>query len=254
MLDVDGHVISPDALVQRVQQLISTIDGHGQAVPAVTHPVVTEDLAAPVHAMLPLHAELRPPDLTGAAGLRGRAGRFIKRVIRRLTSWNTEPRWVVQKDFDYRNIEFSRQVISAFDLTNRHLERVGAELEDLRRQNVRLKLQIVAEIERQGRHRTEIGEILATMARQVDVENLNREIKRLGVTGSTSTDIDYVEFEDRCRGSSERIQHAQERYLSRFRPPRVQGKSSTSGADEVRCWSCSSLPAIRQSVSTWTPG
>ena len=38
MLDVDGHVISPDALVERVQQLISTIDGHSPAAPAAIAP------------------------------------------------------------------------------------------------------------------------------------------------------------------------------------------------------------------------
>ena len=148
-----------------------------------------------------------------------------------------EPRWIIQKDFDLRNIEFSRQVIAGFDLTNRHLERVDAELEDLRRQNVRLKLQIVAEIERHGRHRREIGEILKTVASQVDLQNLSRDVKRLGVTGSTSADIDYVDFEDRCRGSSENIQLAQERYLGLFPAASVSGRSSTSGAVEARCWS-----------------
>jgi 2-polyprenyl-3-methyl-5-hydroxy-6-metoxy-1,4-benzoquinol methylase len=216
MLDVDGHVISPDALVERVQQLISTMDGQGAAAPAAGCAVVTEELAAPVHAMQPLHAELRPPDLSGATGLRGRTGRLFKRVIRRLTSWYVEPRWIIQKDFDHRSIEFSRQVIADFDVTNRHLQRVDAELEELRRQNVRLKLQIVAEIERHGRHRREIGEILKTVASQVDLQNLSRDVKRLGGTGSTSAEIDYVEFEDRCRGSSDNIRLAQERYLALF--------------------------------------
>ncbi|MGO9855759.1 MAG: class I SAM-dependent methyltransferase [Acidimicrobiales bacterium] len=216
MLDVDGHVIRPDVLVERVQQLVSTIGGQSPPAPAAIQAVSTEQLAAPVHAMQPLLAELRPPDLSGATGLRGRIGRLFKRVIRRLTSWYVEPRWIIQEQFDVRNIEFSRQVIGAFDRTNRHLERVDGELEELRRQNIRLKLQIVAEIERHSRHRREIGEILKTVASQVDLQNLSRDVKRLGVTGSTSTDIDYVEFEDRCRGSSENVQHAQERYLALF--------------------------------------
>ena len=80
MLDVDGHVISPDALLERVQQLVSTIDGQSPAPPVDIRPCATEQLAAPVHAMQPLHEGLRPPDLSGAAGLRGRAGRFFKRV------------------------------------------------------------------------------------------------------------------------------------------------------------------------------
>jgi 2-polyprenyl-3-methyl-5-hydroxy-6-metoxy-1,4-benzoquinol methylase len=223
MLDIDGHVISPEVLLERVQQLVSTIDGQSPSPPVDIRDVATEQLAAPVHAMQPLLEALHPPDLSGAAGLRGRVGRHFKRVVRRLNSWYVEPRWVTQQEFDVRNMEFSRHVIGAFDLTNRHLARVDAELEDLRQQNVRLKLQIVAEIERHSRHRREVAETLKTLASHVDVQNLSRDVKRLGVTGSTSAAIDYVEFEDRCRGSSESIQHEQERYLSLFPPPSGSG-------------------------------
>ncbi len=206
MLDIDGHVISPELLLKRVQQLVSTIDGQRPSPQADVRPA-TEQLAAPVHAMQPLLEELHPPDLSGAAGLRGRAGRLTKRVIRRLTSWYVEPRWIKQQEFDLRNIEFSREVIG-------YAARVDAELEELRRQNVRLKLQIVAEIERHSRHRREISEF---------VQNLSRDVERLGVTGSTSSAIDYVAFEDRCRGSSESIKRAQERYLSLFPPASGSG-------------------------------
>ena len=207
MLDIDGHVISPEVLLKRVQQLVSTIDGRSPSPQADIRPVATEQLAAPVHAMQPLLEELHPPDLSGAAGFRGRAGRPIKRAVRRLTSWYVEPRWIKQQEFDIRNIEFSRQVIG-------HMARVDTELEELRRQNVRLKLQIVAEIERHSRHRREVSEV---------VQNLSRDVKRLGVTRTTSSAIDYVAFEDRCRGSSESIQRAQERYLSLFPPASGSG-------------------------------
>ena len=230
MLDIDGHVISPDVLVERVRQLLSSMDGQSASAPTDIRPVATEQLAAPVHAMQPLHAELHPPDLSGATGLRGRVGRLFKRIIRRLTSWYVEPRWITQQEFDLRNIEFSRHVLNGFDLTNRHLEQVDAELEELRRHNLRLKLQIVAEIERQNRHRREVIETLKTVASQVelqnlsrDLQNLSRDVKRLGFAGSVSEDIDYVEFEDRCRGSSESIRQAQKRYLTLFPDPSGSG-------------------------------
>jgi O-antigen chain-terminating methyltransferase len=130
---------------------------------------------------------------------------------------------MIQQEFDLRDIEFSRNVIGAFDLTNRYLERIDGELEELRRHNLRLKLQIVGEIERQNRHRREVTEALKTVASQVDLQNLSRDVKRLGATGSISTDIDYVEFEDRCRGSSESIRQAQERYLTLFPPASGNG-------------------------------
>jgi O-antigen chain-terminating methyltransferase len=81
----------------------------------------------------------------------------------------------------------------------------------------------VAEIERQNRHRREVTEILKTVANQVDVQNLSRDVKRLGVIGTTSSEIDYVAFEDRCRGSSESIRQAQERYLTLFPPASGSG-------------------------------
>lgn len=216
MLDVDGHVISPDELLGRVQQLLSTFGGQSASAPNGTSPVFTEQLAVPVHAMPPLLAELHPPDLSGARGMRGRVGRIFKRVIRRLTSWYVEPRWGIQQEFDVRGMEFSRHAIGAF-------ARLDAELEELRRQNVRLRLQIVAEIERHNRQRREVGELLKDVANQAELESLSIAVKRLDVTGSTSKEIDYVEFEDRCRGSSESIMHAQERYLSLFPPPSDNG-------------------------------
>jgi hypothetical protein len=244
MLDVDGHVINQDVLVERVRQLLSSMDGQSASASADIHPLATEQLAAPVHAMQPLHAELHPPDLSGATGLRGRVGRLFKRVVRRLTSWYVEPRWVIQQEFDLRDIEFSRHMIGAFDLTNRHLERVDAELEELREHNVRLKLQIVAEIERQNRHRREVTETLKevtatlkTVASEVDLQNLSRDVKRLGAMGSISTDIDYVEFEERCRGSSESIRQAQERYLTLFPSASGSGAIVDIGCGRVRCLS-----------------
>lgn len=216
MLDVDGHVINPDVLLERVQQLISTIERQSATAPDGISPGVTEQLAAPVHAMPPLLSELHPPDLSGARGLRGRVGRFFKRIVRRLTNWYVEPRWVLQNEFDVRSMEFSRQVIGAF-------ARVDAELEDLRRQNVRLKLQIVAEIERRNRQRKEVGAVLERRASQADLQALSSAVKRLDVTGTPSTEIDYVAFEDRFRGTSESIKRTQERYLTLFPPPSAIG-------------------------------
>lgn len=216
MLDVDGHVINPDVLVERVQQLLSTMDGEGANPSDGTSPVSTEHLAAPIHAMPPLLAELHSPDLSGARGVRGRVGRVFKRVVRRLTSWYVEPRWVVQNELDFRGMEFSRGVIGA-------VARLDAELEELRRQNVRLRLQLVAEIERHNRQRKEVQEVLKDVASHADLQDLSTAVKRLDVAGTTENAIDYVAFEDRCRGSSESIKHSQERYLSLFPPPSSDG-------------------------------
>jgi O-antigen chain-terminating methyltransferase len=68
-----------------------------------------------------------------------------------------------------------------------------------------------------------VAETFKTAANHIDVQNLSRDVKRLGLTGTTSPEIDYVEFEDRFRGSSENIRHAQERYLRVFPPPSGSG-------------------------------
>ena len=151
------------------------------------------------------------------AAPRAVASSFVKRLVRRLTSWYVEPRWVLQQNYDGQILELASGIVNEF-------QRIDIELDELRRQNTRLKLQVVTSVERLNRYRREVDGLLEHVAKEEDVRFLGRELERLGAAGVSGTDIDYVAFEDRCRGSSEDLRQAQAHYLTLFPPPEGTGK------------------------------
>lgn len=223
VLDVDGRVIAAETLLSRVDDLLKVIDAAEQSEVALTGPRngVPAPLDAPVHAMRLIHRELHPPDIGPARGLKGHASTFTKRVVRKLTQWYVEPRWVVQQDFDAQNVDFA-------SLAYNSVRRIDAELEDLRRQNARLKLQLVVAREKANELRHGVREELRNAATKDDIRPLSQElnalISRLGAIGTSGATIDYVGFEDRFRGSSTDLRASQERYVTLFPPASEPGK------------------------------
>ena len=145
MLDVDGQVVSAEALVERVEYLLTTINRDDA--PATTADRVDESpLDSPIHSMRLLFGELHPPELVDTSSVRARVSVLVKRLIRKTTSWYVEPRWVVQQQIDRDTIDFASQAYNA-------VRRMEAEVNELRRQTTRLKLQLVAASERVGRYR-----------------------------------------------------------------------------------------------------
>ncbi len=226
MLDVDGQVISADALVDRVEHLLGAARAadrsHGAA--STDHPAPPAPMYALIHAMRVFHGQLHPPEVGGGAGLRGRVGSVVKRVVRRLTSWYVEPRWIVQQQFDSELIEFSAQAYNA-------IYRIDTELDELRRQVTRLKMQLVAASERTNRVRrdtADLAELLEQTATRSDLAPLTKELTsvldRLGAIGTAGADIDYVGFEDRFRGNRGELRASQERYVGLFPPSGGQGR------------------------------
>ncbi len=229
MLDVDGQVISAGALIQRVEQLVGTIDT-SQVSAGGSHQAEPPQLDAPIHEMRVIHGQMHPPDLRGTGGVRGRISSALKRLVRRLTSWYVEPRWILQQGLDSQSIEFAAQAYN-------NIWRIDVELAELRRQNARLKLQLVASSERMSRHllgyeelREDVAAqrgILARTAMEEDIQPLHTEIKtvldRLGAVGTSGANIDYVEFENRFRGDHNELAASQERYVSLFPPASETG-------------------------------
>lgn len=228
MLDVDGHVVSAEALVKKVEGLVEAIDS-GQK-PAPSGQVAGPALDEPIHFMRMIHREMHPPELAPGGGFGARVGTLAKRVVRRLTSWYVEPRWQLQQDLDAQSIEFASQAYN-------NVWRIDAELNELRRQIARLKLQVVAANERASRTRHELAvlresaerqeELLKGVAMEDEVQPLSKEISalldRLGAVGTTGAEIDYVEFEDRFRGDHGDLAKSQERYVSLFPPTLAEG-------------------------------
>jgi 2-polyprenyl-3-methyl-5-hydroxy-6-metoxy-1,4-benzoquinol methylase len=230
MLEVDGSVISAEVLVQRVQELVAAVDA--QKPPPQGQPGNTaQPIEASLHAMALAHGELNPPDLDGARGPRGRVGAFVKRAIRRLTSWYVEPRWAHQHEFD------GQAIATASSLTEA-LRRVDAELAELQRQNASLRLQAVTSSERAARAFDGLERLDGILSRQADVLEraamkdelapIAREITalldRLGAIGASGAEIDYTGFEDLFRGESSALEKTQERYLTLFPPPGDPGR------------------------------
>ena len=122
-----------------------------------------------------------------------------------------EPRWVLQQNYDGHILELASGIVDEF-------QRIDVELDELRRQNTRLKLQVVTSVERLNRFRRDVDGFLDHVAKEEDVRFLGRELERLGAAGNSGTNIDYVAFEDRCRGSSEDLRKAQAHYLTLFPP------------------------------------
>jgi 2-polyprenyl-3-methyl-5-hydroxy-6-metoxy-1,4-benzoquinol methylase len=230
MLDVDGQVISAEALAKRVQSLVESIDA-GTLADGVSSQSGDPTLDGWVAAMRHAHSQLHPPDISSPQGLRGHVGAFFKRIVRRLTSWYVEPRWVLQQQIDAQAIAFA-SALSAV------VARSDAELAELRRQNARLRLQAVISNERGTRALHDIGDlsqvvaeqanVLEGVAMQDDLRPLNREVTalldRLGAIGSSGADINYTDFEDVFRGASSEVEKAQERYLTLFPPASDPGK------------------------------
>jgi 2-polyprenyl-3-methyl-5-hydroxy-6-metoxy-1,4-benzoquinol methylase len=221
MLDVDGNVVGPDDLVNRVEHLIAAINAGGPT-PGAADPDGLPAVVAPIHAMRAAHRTVQPPDVAGGAGS------IVKKIVRRLTSWYVEPRWNAEQELDARTIDFASE-------TYNNLHRIESELEGLRRQNVRLRLELVGSVERFRRAQEEIGVLSAAVADQAEalrgaamqseVRALGKEVEsllgRLGAESTQGVELDYVEFERRFRGAGADIIEGQRRYLSLFPPPGI---------------------------------
>ena len=193
VLDVDGNVISSEELVRRVEQHVSTIGPTStrslDGVAALRTAETTALNEASLRSLWALQARTRPPDLGQPKGLKGRASKFAKRIVRKLTHWYVEPRWTVQQAYNLQNAEFASSVLGRTPTAERPIRIAG------------------------GLVRRTTGALpLARpdgFAMQDDVQLLRQEVavvlERLGVASSSGADIDYPAFEELFRGSSEEI-------------------------------------------------
>ena len=162
VFDVDGHVIGADDLVERVEKLIQRVDlaASEPGVPTGRRqpPADQDELAAPLSPMRALHRDvIRTPEIAPGRGRPGAAQQLTKRLVRKLTSWESEPRWEAQQNYDGHNIHFASGVVD-------ELTRIDRELEELRRQNMRLRLQVVGSVEKLTRYRRQIERLFDNVA------------------------------------------------------------------------------------------
>ena len=173
MLEVDGHVVSRDELIQRVEQLIGSAPKHPKEVAGTTSSgLAPGDLEEQVHAVRLLQGQIRPPDLIRGQGVRGQLGWIVKRAVRKSSSWYVEPRWNVQQEFDVRSAEFATQVLN-------QLRALSREVENLRRDQLALRSQLVTNLERANALRARM-EAAATEMERNHQEMVDLLVERLG--------------------------------------------------------------------------
>jgi len=237
MLDVDGRVVSAEALVNRVEALIAQIEG-GKGAPGQPDRTGLPALVAPVHGMRVVHGRMHPPEILPAGGVAGRVGALAKKVVRRATSWYVEPRFRLQQEFDGLAVDFDAEAYNT-------AYRLEAELGALRRDDVRTRLETVALGERLRLQQLEVDrlnaeivrleqlvghleDVVRTAAAQDEVRVLGKEVStlldRLGAEGVVGADLDYVAFEGQFRGDPADVAQSQKRYLSFFPPAGFPGK------------------------------
>ena len=65
---------------------------------------------------------LSPPAIPATSGLRGRVSRLTKKVVRRSTAWNVEPRFEAQREFDAEVARFATDTIETIRLLREQIE------------------------------------------------------------------------------------------------------------------------------------
>ena len=148
----------------------------------------------------------RSPDLGQPKGLKGRASKFAKRVVRKLTHWYVEPRsgGLIRQNLDLQNAELASSVLAELQLHNARFELQAASLTE--------------QLERLERSRWQASD---GFAMQADVQLLRRRWpscwrrvwawpQRLGCTSTTRA------FEERFRGPSDGTSRSQEHYLTKL--------------------------------------
>ncbi|MHB1517437.1 MAG: class I SAM-dependent methyltransferase [Acidimicrobiales bacterium] len=224
LLEVDAAVVSPDELAGRIAALLDSVTPLA-AQPSDGAPRGQLSAPASVADLRLVEGGINPPEVLRLHGARGHAAWAVKRVVRKLTSWYVEPRWVLQRTWDAR---------------------AGDELELLARQNLTLRLQVLSFFEQVSelhdlverslpsgeafRREVEasIDEARRGVAARADVEALRHEVdvllRRLGAAAAGGADIDYAAFEDRFRGSSDQIAEGQRHYLDHLPPAEDPGR------------------------------
>ncbi len=233
MFDVDGRVIAPGDLVDRVENLIREVEQVNPREKTRPEEPDTEDelprVASQIPSMQAFHGKLSPPDPARAAGATGQATRFAKRLVKKLTGWYIEPRFAAQQHYDGHNIHFAFAVVD-------ELHRIDRELDELRRQSLQVRMQILSSVERASRYRREVDRLFENLATKDEVRALRPRIRTSGnrrarVEPRSTTRSSKTAAVVRARTSA-----GPSRTTSACFPPRREAaRSSTSDAAGARC-------------------
>ena len=220
MVDVDPQVVSADELVRRVEALLAAERAAEPALP--TDLPDAHALHASLHSLALHIAELQdrfavqPVPIAEPPTLIARVKQLSKRTLRKSVRWYIEPRLNAQVSFDLDSARFATTQLLAF-------QAMQQELDDLRTSTQRAldvlqwtteRLLATAQGARsvtasvqsvEAKMATLAGSQQAREEQAIDLrEQLRIILERLGAASATGAEIDYVAFEERFRGSSDR--------------------------------------------------
>lgn len=128
---ISEQIISPEELRHRVEAVRQEMAPFAP-VPAETGSGTTARRAERLHR---LWGTVSPVPLVHGPGPRGAAAGLVKRSVRRLTDWNSEPRWSAQHEIDAELARFASDTAAA-------IERLEAEVEHLHEWIARLQQEL----------------------------------------------------------------------------------------------------------------
>ena len=230
---------SADLLVARARRAVSATSNLRIASSAPVLPPRHEDLEDAAHSIHVAYNGVIPPVLAPVRGLAHRANRIAKRFVRKATFWYVEPRWEAQREVNASAARFATQALLTAKRLQGQLddaERQSAQLMSSQARLTRTMAALESEIEAlrvkeraladELRSMVQVGDrvsgLASTVARLSD--QLPALFERVGVSSASGLDFNYVDFENRFRGSSDQTSQLQLQYVDQFPDPTDAGR------------------------------
>jgi 2-polyprenyl-3-methyl-5-hydroxy-6-metoxy-1,4-benzoquinol methylase len=174
------------------------------------------------------------PGIPAARGPRGIVGRFVKRVVRRLTHWYVEPRFAAQREIDAELARFATESVLAIRQTHIELTNAKREIDLLKRELQDSKTERTVLVDNAASQEADVAALHDKVDRLAAsfgsegplvgvLEQLTQVMSRLGISSARGASFDYVAFEERFRGGSEALAASQRDYITKFPPASEPG-------------------------------
>lgn len=227
---VAREVIDSADLMSRVSHILETVDTRVLDLTPPLRGVATKpyvQAARRAEALHSLWGTVVAPGIAPARGPRAKSQRFVKKMVRRLTHWYVEPRFVAQHEIDAELARFATDSVLAIRRTHveltdakRDIDFLRRELKHSRAESARLVEQATSQHDQLVILQDTVARLLATCSSKTSLDELRGQVaqlmSRLGIASAYGASFDYVAFEERFRGDSEVLAEAQRDYVTKF--------------------------------------
>ena len=133
---ISDQVIAPQELAARLALARAEVESSVQDEQSGSDASVE----ARAHRLHELWATVAPPELLRRATTRGHVAFTVKRLVRKVSAWYVEPRWIAQREIDAEVARFASDTAAAIEQLNwrvEHLEQWNDHLQRELRQTQR---------------------------------------------------------------------------------------------------------------------